>query len=646
MLWQCLLIANLPFAQTSKPITTDSTKVVIVDTLQTKQSIRDSSRYVQRKRLSPQPGLQLPQASFQLNPNRRSEYLFQEIVQLASQTMPVIPVVLGEIGQPLYLATAFLPARVTDVIVDGIHWIPGVYGTADLTGLPEAGIDRIGINNISNSIAITGLPTQFHFDPDSLNFTIPFSDIEYAKGPSGADAVRIGFGRAFSPRLTGFFNVTLSNADQATNNARNFSAGKYDGHKAAARIDYNISSDWRARYRHFNTSNEAELTAPFFPEEWPVVTDDFASQHKEVRLYHSFELARARPTQSRYSFIRAYQWTIKEELNDPASRIQHHLRERGIEASWRWQREKMVLTLQPRVARKKLNEQSTIEHKSRIYRQLAANFDTRLTSKIWLQAAGHFRNKANFPDGYALSVAGIFKFNANKKMWLKAGHWQIPPAIAERDNTLPLFTSNSNLQAVKLLHAQAGFTHHNKKIDINLIAGVNQWQDGYLYKIDSTQVGGTTGGLTNSDNARNTFALQAAARYQASHKWTLGFQAAGAAAELPRHFWFWHQPQTHIRFYVERYFKAFQNKLALLPRLSGRFIGQRHSPQFDSDGTLSSLIQLPSTTTFDFQIRLQYGTGAVFFSWENLLSQEFEWRHNVPATGRIFRWGFWWTFLN
>ena len=570
-----------------------------------------------------------PAVAFRVAPARRAEFLFQDLSQLGDLTLPVIPIISGEVGQPRYYAGAELPARAISYFIDGIEWIPGVYGTVDLMSLPEAGFERLEFGQPQASRAFpTGMASQVRFETDTVRYEVPFTNVEYANGPFDADAVRVSFGRAFSPRLTGLLNATLSNTNGQ------FQGLPYEGHKATARFDYRLNAIWRVRYRYFNSNNEAGLIIPFFPEEWPTLSGGF---HKEVRLYHAVELAhRGNLT------ARVYNWLIKEELNDRSRKIKHQLRETGAEAVAGWQRKQFALTIQARLAGEKLSS-ATIHHRARMHQQVSANLGVRLSRRWWLYSSGYFRNKPDWPSGYAATLGGLIKLSQTSWIWSSVGRWKIPPSPAERDHSLEVFSGEDRLRAVTLDYAQLGIRLDGKNAEIQLSLGAAQWRDGYVLT-DSTDTGGQ--GLVNSVTRENTFGLKVSMRFQPIANVFAGVQGAHALSGLPGQFWFWHQSGAHWRVYLEARRRLFDNTLEVLPRLSGRYLGERYSPFFEAGRDFPTFKTLASAATLDFHLRLQYGNGAFFLSWENILNREFNWRVSVPDPGLVFRWGFWWKFLN
>ncbi|MGH7451692.1 MAG: hypothetical protein ACRENG_10130, partial [bacterium] len=202
-----------------------------------------------------------PSVGFATDTAAISKNFFQDFIQLAEQTLPLIPVITGAVGQPRYLATGDLPARATSIVIDDIVWIPGVYGAVDLTSLPDAQVNIMETGSIPlREAALSPVPMQIHLADGSLRYQTPFSRVDYANGAFGADAVRIKFGRALGKRLAAYVNSTFSNAEAhaiAINDSEQVAVKAYDGHKVSAQLDYHLNARWKLRYRHFNTRNEA-----------------------------------------------------------------------------------------------------------------------------------------------------------------------------------------------------------------------------------------------------------------------------------------------------------------------------------------------------------------------------------------------------
>ncbi|MDZ7288894.1 MAG: hypothetical protein ONB44_04100 [candidate division KSB1 bacterium] len=629
LLWSSILHAQIPF--TAPQTTSDSLRKSAADSARIIQPIGSGAAVNQKPSADSvrTAFFMLPQIGFRLDTAATSTCLFQDFAQLASQTLPIIPILTGEVGQPRYLATADAPARVVQTSVDEVSWIPGVYGTVDLTSLPDATVQKLEEVGASPHATTTILsPYVFHLASDSLDFKVPFSRIEYAKGPFGADAVRIRFGRALGKHLATYLNSAFSNSDGQ------FVDRPYEGHKVNAQFDYLLTSTWKLQYRHFNSRNEVGVGVPFFPEEWPGLSQAF---HKEERLYHAFELSSA----NRFS-LRGFVWQVKEELRDPLRRHRHRLRDGGAEIKWAKQNAQWALHFQNRIALEAIKSTSINDH-SRIYEQIAAAVGLRLFPKIWLSANGHFAYKENWPAGAALQAKLIANPSRSFTWWLSGGVWKIPPALGERDNTLPYFAPNDHLQAADLQHGEIGLKWQSARFDGQVRLSGSVWNEGLVFKMNSP---GNSGSLYNSNRQWTILAAQLHLHWEFARRWHFFAISAQTANELPRDFWFWHQPEGCSRVYLETLQSFFDGDLEILPRLAGRFIGRRYSPAFAPDAVELLDHELPRAAVLDLQIRLRHGDGALLFSWENVLNQQFDWRSGVPAVGRFLRWGFWWNFLN
>jgi hypothetical protein len=580
------------------------------------------------------PKFVFPRIGFATDTAAVSKHFFQDFIELAGQTLPLIPVITGEAGQPRYLATGDLPARAMTIVVDDVAWIPGVYGVVDLTSLPDAQVNIIEAGSIwPREPALPLAPMRIHLAGDSLRYQTPFSRIEYAKGALGADAVRIKFGRALGKRLSAYVNSTFSNAEAhaiAINDSEQVAVKAYDGHKAGAQLDYHLNAQWKLRYRHFNTRNEAGMSAPFFPEEWPGIND---ALHKEERLYHALELSDAS-----HISLRGFFWQIKEELNDPELRLKHRLRDGGVEMRWAKETEAWALRLQNRFGLEAIKSDS-IADRERFYDNISIALGRRMTPKLWLHLNGNVAHKSDWPLGASLKAQIIARHNQSLTWWLAGGFWKIPPALGERDNNLSFLMTNEDLQAVNLQRGEAGIKWQRQRFDLQLLLSSSVWHDGLIYQTNSRA-------LFNNNRSKSILAARLALHWEFASSWHLGAIAAQAVNELPHDYWFWHQPEGYGRVYLETQKSFFGGDLEILPRLAGRFIGRRYSPRLDTAAVKLPDHTLPKAAVLDFQIRLRHGDGALMFSWENLLDQKFDWRYNVPGPRRFLRWGFWWNFWN
>lgn len=645
-----LLFVSSPSAQVKIDIIqilTDSTqtgskRAALSDSLAAVAMDSSASDSVQVRAPRPIFNFQMPQSAFVLSPTQREEYLFQDLSQLLPYDLPVIPLVTGEVGWPRYISTGELPNRAIATMVDSVWWIPGVYGNVDFTSLPEPSNTFGALHHAPQMfLSSYGMASTFAISHDTLNFAQPLSSAEYSKGPYGADAVRVNFSRAFSRRVAGLLHATFSNADGQFENF------PYDGHKAMARFDYRLNAGWQVRYRHFNTRNEAGIAEPFFLEEQPSLTN---AKHKEERLYHALEL-----TRTRTFTLRAFAWQVKEELNDPTRQIRHRLRDYGGEGSWQLQREHFALSTHARLGSEEV-QSTSIFPRARFYQELAANTALRFDEKVWLQGAGQFRHKEDWPSGYSFTLTGFYQPQKEKLFWLKFGRYQLPPALAERDNALPVLSNNDELQAASLQHAQVGARLHFSNASAQFALGNAMWEKDFLFALDTTvtprlefedsvQVA-ITSKLFNQQKKKNTSGAQIDLRWRPWPGLLVSIRGAAALQQPSRQFWFWYQPESYVRAAVETRVLLFEKTIEILPRLSANYLGERTSPIFATTSVAPSFQSLKAAATFDFQLRLLYGDGALFFSWENLLDERFDLRAGVPHPGRIFRWGFWWKFLN
>lgn len=565
----------------------------------------------------------------------RAENLFDEVWQLGTRSLPLLPLRTGGIGQPRYFATGMLPPRALDHFVDEVWWRPGVYGTADLAGLPDAAVDGIALNQL---VPETGRQAQsaafLHFTTDSLRYEIPFSRAEYVKGPLGGDATRVRFGRAFSRRLNGLLHLTINNADGFVNRSGSFLPLPAEVFKAGARLDYRLNQNWQARYRYWLVRAEAGVEAPFFPEEWQRSGNN---RHKETRLYHALELNRRDQLR-----LRAFLWNIYEELNATVVKIRHRVREAGIETSWQWQEESLAAIFTGRLSHEKL-ESPTIDDRGRLNAAAGLKLVVPLNERLALQTVAHAGYKPDWPTGYTLAAAGIYRWTSSWFAWLGMEQRRIPPAPGEHSNSLRLLARPAKLEAVTLQQALAGIAFERHSLAARLVFGRGWWHEGLVW---SFQREDTTAALRNDTAVVETPALQAQLRWRPLTHLAVGLHTAHALQQVPQQFWFWHQPRTYVHAYLASPWILFDHDLEVTPRLAARVIGERFSPAFSEDLGTVSFVHLATARVIDFQLQLRHGAGALFLSWENLLDRRWQWRAGVQEPGRAFRWGFWWRFLN
>lgn len=640
-----MLLPSAPRAQVKIDIIqilTDSARTTLPDT--TRPLMLDTLALDSTRTQAPRPvyHFRMPRTAFTLSPAQREEFLFQDLTQLLAYDLPVLPLVTGEVGWPRYLASAELPARVIATSVDSVWWIPGVHGNVDFTSLPEADFMKSVLASTPDWLLTQhGAASSLAFVSDTINFAQPLSSAEYSKGPFGADAVRVNFTRAFSKRITGALHATFSNNDGQ------YVDLPYDGHKAMGKFDYRLTQRARLRYRHFNTRNEAGIAVPFFLEEQAELTN---ARHKEERLYHGVEWERAQAFT-----LRLFSWQVKEELFDSTRLVRHRLRDWGGEALWQKQRERFALAAHARVGSEEMRSTSILS-RARFYQDVALQSALRLHSYLWLQSAAQMRHKADWPTGYSVAFAGLFQPEEHKQFWGKFGLYQIPPALAERENKLPYLARNENLQAVRLLHAQLGARMQFSNVMLQLALGNAEWQQSFNYttRLDSlafpefgdSVLVATTSRLQNINASRRNLGARVRLQWQPLPQLLASLHGAVTQSAAARAFWFWHQPESYARATLATRMLVFDKTIELLPRLAVNYLGERRAPIFLKTSTTPTFQALPGVITLDFQLRILYGSGALFFSWENLMDERFALRAEVPHPGRIFRWGFWWTFLN
>ncbi|MDZ7268204.1 MAG: hypothetical protein ONB48_10770 [candidate division KSB1 bacterium] len=565
----------------------------------------------------------------------RAANLFEDVWQLGANSLPLLPLRTGGTGQPRYFATGTLPPAALDHFVDDVWWRPGVYGTVDLTGLPDAVVDGITLNQLVPDPAQPALSAAFlRFSTEGLHYDIPFSRAEYVKGPLGADATRVRFGRAFSRRMNALLHLTVNNADGFVNPSGGLVRLPAGIFKAGVRLDYRLTQNWQARYRYWVVSAEAGVTAPFFPEEWHRSGNN---RHKETRRFHAVELARGEQMG-----LRAFWWALHEELNAITVKIRHRLREAGLETNWRGQRGAFAAIFSGRVSHEKV-ESPIIDYAARLHAAAGLKLAVQLNEKLAVQAMARVRHSADWPAGYTLAVGGIYRPKPAWSLWLGMEQRRLPPAPGERNNSLPLLARSDRLNAVTLQHLQAGLAYERRGLTARLVCGNGWWQEGLVWSLNHAD---TTATLRNDTTVVVTPALHLELQWRPLTQLAAGFHAAHALRAVPQQFWFWHQPRTHVFAYVAVPWLLFDHDLELTPRFAARMIGERFSPDFSATPGRVNFTRLAPVRVIDLQLQLRHGDGAVFLAWENLLDHHFEWRAGAREPGRVFRWGFWWKFLN
>ncbi len=370
-------------------------------------------------------------SEWQASDEKSGYQIDQDALQLVESTLPVLPVHSGDFGLPTFLGAGGLPPRLVDVYVNGIRWLPGVFGLVDATGVPEILAEemtlRISGGEFKNSIP--QYVSAFSFASTPTDFRTPISSLSFVRGPFGGDAIRASIARRLSSKMRVRFNLAEANS------SGQFSNLPYDGQKLHTELNYSLSKNAALRYNYFDSRNESGVMLPVYPV-W--TKDDSIGISKEERVYHGIEYSL--PT----IFVRAFYWNLRNEWHGDSTRFSHRTEKAGVEAGWQKYWQKLRTRFSAEVTDNRIASTSLIIPRSQVYR---ARSEMAWASQNSLQAgaAMSLHKDGDWPAAFDLDFDFRFGLAKNFRAQAMINRRVINPAPGEYADTLGIINRNSGL---------------------------------------------------------------------------------------------------------------------------------------------------------------------------------------------------------
>lgn len=561
----------------------------------------------------------------------------QDALQLVEAVLPVLPVHSGDVGLPLFAGSSGLPPRLVEICVDGVRWIPGVYGLVDITGLPEALAEYVSLQPSHDTLAasLTRPPLRYSFAPRRMDFSATSSSINFVRGPFGGDVLRAWIARRFSRRLAGHFTF-----DQA-NSSGQFLRMPYEGQKMSGDVQYTLTRLALLRYRFLRSDNEAGRAQPFYPEERPLAPSpdgaatESAGFGKEQRSYHGLEFSLPA------IFVRPFYWTLRNEFRSETMRSRHRLEQAGVEAGFRFYGTRWASQLRAEFHDERIASTSVSVPRAQTY-LAAAMFDYRSNSSVRARFAVAVRKEADWPVAFDADAGLDFTLNQKMRTYAEVSHRVINPAPAEFASTLALLQANAGLKPATLQRAAwAVRWQPSEKKWLQIQLAMNRLQAPFALDTLAASGEAYVRNVGNEDIPSVDFLYA----WQVSRRLSAGGHGSWMLRTPPALFWYDHVRRGFTRAYVEWSQDFFGSDLVARLRLVWRYYAASAAPVYGASH-LPRYVDVPGGGVADVQLFLRHGSGTVYFSFENVFDADLEWRPGVAAPGRFLKWGVSWDFQN
>lgn len=545
----------------------------------------------------------------------------QDALQLVEAVLPVLPVHSGDFGLPSFFGASGLPPRLVDIFVDGIRWMPGVYGLVDASGIPEVLAGEISLQRRRGAFA-TSLQHRivaFSFTPTLFDFRTPISLLNIVRGPFGGDAIRAMVARRLSAKMR--FRFTLDEA----NSSGQFANLPYDGQKLSAELTYMISNDATLRYHYFDSRNESGALLPFYPEG---LSGDSAGIGKEQRFYHGLEFAWPA------IFVRPFYWNLRNEFRSSTMQSRHRTERFGIEGGWQktWQNFRSALHVE--VADDRIVSTSISVSRSQSYR-LRGEMDWAAFDHFRAGIAATLHKEADWPAALDLDFDIAYALTKNFEARGVFNRRAINPAPAEFANTIDVLQSNSALQPAELQRGAVELrwqTADQRSMQIQF--ALNRFNKPFGF---TTSLSAGTANLIN-DRREDVPSLDFLTTWRVSRKLIIGGHGSMMFQNAATLFWYQNVRRSFARGYVEFLQDFFSGDLTTRLRFAVRHYGESFAPVYSSTAW-PEYIEVPGAQLFEVQLFLRHGNTLFYFSFENILNRKFEWRPGISAPGYFLKWG-------
>ncbi len=104
-------------------------------------------------------------------------------------------------------------------------------------------------------------------------------------------------------------------------------------------------------------------------------------------------------------------------------------------------------------------------------------------------------------------------------------------------------------------------------------------------------------------------------------------------------FWYQNVRRSFARTYLEFLQDFFAGDLVTRLRVASRYYGKNIAPVNPTTTTALGDVEIPNVQLFDIQLFLRHGNLSFYFSFENILNKNFEWRPGIAAAGYSLKWG-------
>lgn len=554
--------------------------------------------------------------------DEKSSYqIGQDALQLIESSLPVLPVHNGDFGLPTFLGAGGLPPRLVDIYVNGIRWLPGGHGLVDATGVPEILAEEIAVQNLRNDFknSVSQNALAFCFTPKSVDFRTPISSLSFVRGPFGGDAIRASIARRLSSKMRVRFSLDESNS------SGQFSDLPYDGQKLHAELNYSLSKNAALRYNYFDSRNESGVMLPVYPV-W--TKDDSIGFGKEQRLYHGIEFSLPAV------FVRAFYWNLRNEWRSDATRFSHRTEQAGVEAGWQKYWQKLRTRFSAEVTDKRIASTSLIIPRSQVYR---ARGEMAWASQNNLQAGAAMSLHKDGDWPAALDLDFDFGFGLAKNLRAQAllNRRVINPAPGEYADTLGIINGNPGLQPAELQRGAIMLSWQPAaQTVVQMQFALNHLKEPFV--LQSAQSG--DGAILINGGNKDVPSLDFLADWQLSRKFNFSAQGSWMLDDASSLFWYQNVRRSFARTYLEFLHDFFSGDLAMRLRAAVRHYGKSIASNNSTTTTLLADVEVPGAQLFDIQLFLRHGNLSFYFSFENILNKDFEWRPGIAAPGYSLKW--------
>jgi len=547
--------------------------------------------------------------------------IHQDALQLVESVLPVLPVHHGEFGLPSFLGAGGLPPRLIDVFVNGIRWLPGVYGVVDATGIPETLAEEIVLQSRPHDFASTMQQgaLAFSYSPRSFDFRTPMSALGFVRGPFGGDAIRATLARRLSSKMQLRFSL------EETNSGGQFAELPYDGQKISTALSYKASKSLHVGYQYFDTRNESGILFPFYQD---VRGGDSAGFGKEQRIYHGMELSLPA------IFVRPFYWNLRQEFRSNAMRIRHRSERIGIEGGWRKHWQHWRSTLRVTFADDRLASNLISLSRSQSYR-MQGELDWVPGDKLLAGAGVTLHHEDDWPAGVDLDLNFGLSLTNTLQTRAVLNRRAIQPAPAEYANTIGILRSNHALEAAELRRGAVTLCWQPSpqrlmQIEIALNRLDKPFVVAEFPEADSLS-------LFNG-SSEEVPSLDFLVDWQLSRKFILGANGSLMLQDVAALYWYENVPRRFARGYLEFQQGFFDGDLAVRLRAAVRFYGTSFALN-DAPTTPPAFLDVTGANLFDVQLAVRHRNISFYFSFENIFNKKFEWCPGIATPGYFLKWG-------